>query len=186
MRLFLFVFFPCFIPWFLPYNKYHFSFMSTLFSQDHRIIHAGKVSSPTSYSEQFARLFSVLFTQVLKTSKTGERLHSPAGWPVPLLAYSHGDYCPNIQTELLIFQCVPVVCHLLHLGKDASFTVLLTYSAGSAISSPGWPSLGPSAPPHGADPEHPGGLCWTCFGFRWLMSCLYWQTKISHDIVDVV
>ena len=40
-----------------------------------------------------------------------------------------GTVSPNIQTELLLFQCVPVVCHLptVYLGKDPSSVVLLTY-----------------------------------------------------------
>lgn len=50
-----------------------------------------------------------------------------------------GTAYPNIQTELLLFQCVPDVCHLpsVHLGKDVISIVLLTCSAGCAIPSPG-------------------------------------------------
>lgn len=117
----LLIFLPSFLSSFHT-KKCHLSFTSAWVSQDHRIyrIQTGRGLS------SLARQHRALSSCVLKTSKMG--LQNPAGYPVLLCTYSHVDSLSlYIQTELLLFQCMPVCCHPIVLpSKDPISPFLLT------------------------------------------------------------
>lgn len=87
-----------------------------------------------------------------------------------------GKISPHTQTELLLFQCVPLVCHLptAHLGKDVSSIVLLTSFAGSAI-----PPAGSPAPHLSALPHSPSALAPETLG-SWLVVDAHILDRLSY------
>lgn len=117
----LLIFLPSFLSSFHT-KKCHLSCTSAWVSQDHRIyrIQTGRGLS------SLARQHRALSSCVLKTSKMG--LQNPAACPVLLCTYSHVDSLSlYIQTELLLFQCLPVCHHPIVLpSKDPISPFLLT------------------------------------------------------------